>query len=172
MYKIPGFLLIMLGCSGLGIWYSSQFLLQVHNLQKLCHILELLMGQVRYGRCTLPECCKQLAERLDEPYHDTFQKIYEESNNNEGEYFNRICERVLKEGLSKMVISKEHKELFISCFAKCGFEDNTMQIRNVEMIKEELEKALQDLSEKNSSRCRLAVSLGTMSGLLLIILFL
>ncbi len=172
MQKIMGFVMIFAGCSGLGAWYSLQFRKQLTNLQDMCRILELLLGQIRFGRCTLPECCLQLTERVGEPYRSSFLAIYEAACLNRGESFGQLCETQLRQDLQKLVVDKEDRELFMSCFSKCGFEEDRMQLRIIEQTKEELEERLHRLSQENTSKCRLALSLGTMSGLLLIILFL
>ena len=172
MHRMIGYLLIMTGCSGLGIWYSMQFRQQHRKLQVMCRILELFMGQIRYGRSTLPECCLQLSQRVDEPYKSCFYEIYRDAFKDEGTAFGHLCEKTLTEGLKKLIVAKEHKELFILGFTKVGFEEDRMQIRNIEQIKDELEDELNNLSRENASKCRLAISLGAMSGLLLVIMFL
>ena len=129
-------------------------------------------GLIRYGRSTLPECCLQLSQRVEEPYKSCLYKIYRENLKYDGTGFGYLCERTFAEGLKKLIVSKEHKELFILGFSKVGFEEDRMQIRNIEQIKEELEEGLVSLSKENASKCKIAISLGAMSGLLLVILFL
>ena len=172
MQKIIGFVMILTGCCGLGVWYSMQFQMQLKNLKEMCRILELLLGEIRFGRCTLPECCLQLTERVPQPYQSCFQGIYEASCQNQGESFGELCREYLERDLKELVVDKADKECFISCFTKCGFAEGRMQLRTVEQAKEELEERLQGLSQENTSRCKLALSLGAMSGLLLVILFL
>lgn len=172
MQKLIGFVMIFMGCSGLGAWYSLQFRKQLATLQEMCRILELLLGQIRFGRCTLPECCLQMTERVEEPYRSSFLAIYEAACLNEGESFGQLCEARLQQDLQKLVADKADRELFISCFTKSGYEEDRLQLRMIEQTKEELEEQYHRLSQENSSKCRLALSLGTMSGLLLIILFL
>lgn len=170
MHRIIGFVLILVGCSGLGMWYCLQFRKQQSNLQAMCRILELLMGQIRYGRCTLGECCLQLSERVEEPYKSCFLAIYQRTCEGSGESFGQICKEQLQQDMLGVVADKEDKALFISCFTESGFEEGRMQLRSIEQIKEELEKHAYRISKENASRCRLALSLGMMSGLLLVIL--
>ncbi len=172
MQRWIGFGMIFLGCSGLGLWYSRQFQKQYRDLQEMCRILELFAGHVRYGRSTLPECCMVLTERVGEPYKSSFLHIYNEACSNEGECFGILCEETLRKELKTLNVDKTDKELFISCFSKCGFAENIMQLRIIEQSREELEQKAKALNKENPSKCRLALSLGTMSGLLLIVLFL
>lgn len=171
MQKLLGLGMILIGCSGLGFWYSSQFQKQLKNLQEMCCILELLLGEIRFGRSTLPECCFHLAERVEEPYQSCFRGIYEASCSNQGESFGEICQSYWERGLLSMVVAQEDKTRFLACFQQSGFAEGRMQLRVLEQTKEELEGRLEVLSKEKESRCKLALSLGTMSGLLLVILF-
>lgn len=170
MQKIIGFIMIFAGCSGMGLWYSKQFREQVKTLRAMCRILEMLIGQIRFGRSTLGECCFQLAERVEEPYRSSFFAVYEAACSNQGESFGMLCQARLEADLEKLVVDKADKELFISCFSQRGYEEGRIQIRMIEQTKEELEERLHMLSQENNSKCKLALSLGMMSGLLLIIL--
>lgn len=172
MQRVVGYLLMLSGCTGLGLWYSMQFRLRIHSLKQMNFILELLEGQVRFGRSTLPECCIQIAERVEEPFKGSFQEIYERNCRNRGDGFGQVCKEVFEQKLKKLVVSETEKEQFITCFASCGYEDDKMQIRSIQQGRQELERIITELNGTLNSRCRLAVSLGTMSGLLLVILFL
>ncbi len=171
MQKGISLFMILAGCSGLGFWYSTQFQKQFITLQAFCSMLELYLGQIRFTRCSLPECCLQLAERAQEPYGQIFRNIYEEACANSGESFGNICERYLTEGLKTAVCQKKDKEIFISCFSKGGFEEDVLQLRHIEQARAELEDRMVRTAGENASKCRLALSLGTMGGLLLVLLF-
>lgn len=172
MYKVLGFILIMAGCTGLGMWYSVQFRLHIRNLKQMCHILMLMEGQVRFGRSTLPECCMQIAQRVEEPFKSSLEEIYENVNKNNGSSFGQVSRDCYERKLKKLVVSEKEKEGFIACFANAGFEEDDMQIQNIAQERQELETDLEELNKSLASRCKLAMSLGTMSGVLLMILFL
>ena len=91
MQKLFGLGMILIGCIGLGLWYSSQFQKQLKDLREMCGILELLLGEIRFGRSTLPECCFHMVERVEEPYKNCFREIYESACRNQGESFGEIC---------------------------------------------------------------------------------
>ena len=78
----------------------------------------------------------------------------------------------LEEKLEILGLNEREKEEFIACFGNEGFEEDGMQIQSILRGKQELETAMQELDKTLTSRCRLAISLGTMSGLLLVVLFL
>lgn len=170
MQKVVGIFMIFVGCSGLGVWYGLQFQEQILVLKELCHVLELFLSEIRFVRCTLPEGCLRVAQRMKEPFATVFESIYERSCENTGESFGEICKEILVEGLQEEKISEEDKKLFIDSFVTGGYEEDIMQLRAMEQAKEELDKKVSLLETGVVARCRLALSLGTMSGLLIIIL--
>ena len=64
MLRGLGCCMIFGGCLGLGLWYRSQLNGRIGALRSLRNILELLAGEVRYGRDTLPECCGHISRYL------------------------------------------------------------------------------------------------------------
>lgn len=133
-------------------------------------MLELFLSEIRFSRCTLPEGCMRVAERVREPYVSLFTAIYEKSCENTGESFSEVCREIFREGLAGENACEEDKALFTECFVSGGYAEDRMQLRVMEQAKEELEKKSATLEAGVASKCRLALSLGTMSGLLIIIL--
>jgi len=50
-------------------------------------ILEMMMSEIRYGKTTLPECCRRIGERQPDPFGSTFLQIYESVMARQGENF-------------------------------------------------------------------------------------
>lgn len=172
MQRVVGFVFILAGCSGLGMWYSMQFRLRIHNLKQMCRILTMIESQIRFGRSTMGECCKQIAKRVDNPFCKALQEIALELEQNQGNSLEEISREGFKRNLKKLVVSEKEKEEFIGCFTQEGFAEEGMQIQSILRGRQELEAVIGELNETLTSRCRLAISLGTMSGFLLVILFL
>jgi stage III sporulation protein AB len=118
------------------------------------------------------ECCKQIAKRVDNPFCKALQEIALELELNQGSSLEEISREGFKRNLKKLVVSEKEKEEFIGCFTQEGFAEEGMQIQSILRGRQELETVIGELNETLTSRCRLAISLGTMSGFLLVILFL
>ncbi len=172
MLRILGGSMIVSGCLGLGLWYRQQFIQRLQTLRILQSILEMLMSEIRYGKAPLPECCKRIGERQQEPYRSCFLKIYEKMAENRGDSFPKVFAEVMDDCLKKLPITKEDREDFLSFATGNGFEDGTMQLRTVERSRELLQLTVEELEKVNTEKCRMAVGLGAMSGLLLIIILL
>ena len=172
MQKGIGFLMIFAGCAGLGVWYGKRYREQVQVLREFCRILEILEGEIRYGRCVLAQCCLQVANKTNEPFRQCFLNVYESMLQNGGESFEEICETCLKDGLKNVVANTEDKEVFIQCFSRAGFQEDILQLRMIEQGKNRLTDRLCAVEGEAISKYKLALGMGVMSGLLLIILLL
>jgi len=172
MLRVIGGIMIVSGCLGLGMWYRLQFVQRLQNLRILLGILELLTSEIRYGKSTLPECCKHVGERQQEPYRSSLLSVYESMEENRGECFESVfCSR-MEECFRQLPLQKEDVEHFLGFVRGNGFADGQMQLKNIESSKELLKLTVGGLEKENAEKCRMAVGLGAMSGLLLIIILL
>lgn len=142
---------------------------RINCLRDLQQIQELFISDIRYGRATLPECCNRLAERLQEPYRACFCAVYERMRENAGEVFGQVFREEMKTCLDKLPLAETDKESFLSMFPECGFEEERMQIGTIEQNRELLQRTITELEQDNKEKCRMAVGLGALSGLLLVV---
>lgn len=169
MVKMLGACMIMGGCFGLGMWYRAQFFGRIRSLRVLRNILELLAGEVRYGRATLPECCSHIARYLEPPFREAFCKIGERMEANEGISFGEVFREEAEAGLDTLPIRRDDREEFLRFAMQTGFADGQMQLRTLEQSMERLKIRSEKLEQENAEKCRMAVGLGAMSGLLLLL---
>lgn len=172
MLRLAGSILTVGGCVGLGYWYRQQFQGRLHHLRILITVLEMMMSEVRYSKASLPECCRQLAGRLEEPYREYFQKIWEETRENSGEAYHDIFARNMKICLGQVPLGAEEKKVFLEVSGRFGYEEARMQLSSMEQCKEQLYGLGQRLEKEVCEKGRLAMGLGTLGGLLLIIILL
>ncbi|MBR6666033.1 MAG: stage III sporulation protein AB [Lachnospiraceae bacterium] len=172
MLRLLGFGLVFMGCVGLGMWYSFRFRQEIHQLKTMCYVLKLLEGQISYGSNTMAVSCMEIAGRVEEPFKSCLSRIYHESCRNDGKTFGEVSTECFSQILKKVPVGEKEKQSFLNCFIHCGFEEERQQTGNIRQERADLEEHLQDLNKEIQSKCRLSVSLGTMGGILLVILFL
>ncbi len=160
----------MSGCMGMGLWYKELFVGRLESLRSLQRILEMLAGEIRYGKATLPECCIQIAGRLQEPYRSCFQQIYNRMAENVGISFGQVFREEMEQCMEGLPLTPQDRKYFLDLFVDNGFEDENMQIRSMEQCQEILKNTTNRLERENTEKCRMAVGLGAMSGLLLVII--
>lgn len=144
---------------------------RLNSLRELQRIQELLVGEIRYGKATLPECCLHIAKRLPQPYRQSLFDIYNRMRENTGEGFASVFTQEMEGCLVKLPLTCEDRKIFLSLFSEGGFGENGMQIRTIEQSRELLQHTVDRLEQENREKCRMAVGLGAMSGLLLLIIF-
>ena len=172
MLRLLGGSMILIGCLGLGVWYRQQFILRLKDVRVMVEILEILMSEIGYGKATLPECCRRVADRQPEPYRTGLLHIYTKMQENEGVGFAETFCACMEEILKEQPVTNQDKEHFLAFAKGEAFEDGRMQIRTIERSRELLRKTAEGLEKENVEKCRLAVGLGAMSGLLLVLILL
>ncbi len=110
-----------------------------------------------------------MAERLSEPYGSSFGRIYHRMRQNAGDKFGQVFREEMQRCLKGLPITEEDKSQFLSLFDHKGYEDELMQIRTIEQSMELLQHTIGQLERENREKCRMAVGLGAMSGLLLLV---
>lgn len=169
--RIVGYSFILIGCSGLGLWYSMQMQQRVRHLREMIRVLDIVISEIDYGNSTLPECCERVQEKAAAPYDAAFAKICDRIRYEDGCDFGKICADILHRAFQGMPV-KEEKDVFIHCFTDVGYADEWVQKRNVERGKKDLQHILCTEEADLKKRSKMAVSLGTMSGILLVLILL
>ncbi|MCM1540991.1 MAG: stage III sporulation protein AB [Blautia sp.] len=162
--------MILLGCLGLGLWYRSQFLGRIRNLYMLRQILDLWESEVRYGKATLGECCLHMQRQLREPFRSCFERINEKLGEADGESCGKIFRTVLAEGMRDLPLQQEDRDAFLQFMPENGYMDGQMQLLSIQRSRALLEGALGKLEKESAEKCRLALGLGAMSGMLLVLI--
>lgn len=120
----------------------------------------------------MPECCRVLAERVDEPYRTGLRNVYENYKQGEQTGFPGVfCER-MEACLQELPLKKEDKELFFRPFKEQGFRDGTMQLKCFEQGLAGIYSGIDRLEKELRGKCNMAVGLGALSGLLVLIILL
>lgn len=169
MLKGIGGMMIFSGCLGLGMWYREQLTGRIRALRMLRGVLDLLASQVRYGRATLPECCQNVAVQLEPHFDQAFRNVAARMQENTGVSFAQVFREQLTERLGEMPLTLDDREIFFQFVSETGYTDGQMQLRVMEQSGEQLADTAERLEKESAEKCRMALGLGIMSGLLLIL---
>lgn len=138
----------------------------------LSELLELLESGIRYGRETLPECCERAADRAPAKIGQAFQRVSARMQENAGEGFPKVFTEELMSALEGLPLKEEDRQEFLRFAGSGSYADGQMQLRVLEQSREQLVKRRETLERESGDRCRMAVSLGVMSGLFLLLVLL
>lgn len=169
MLKGIGAVLVFSGCMGLGLLYRQRLHGRIRTLRILKNILELIASQVRYGRETLPECCRQAAGQMKPPFAEAFRDVAERMGENKGDSFAEVFRKRLDGTLKELPLTEEDREVFLQFVSDTGYQDGQMQLRAIEQSRELLEDTEKRLAEECADKSRMAVGLGGLGGLLIIL---
>lgn len=173
MIRLAGFSMIGLSCSGLGVWYAWQLRQRLEHLHAMNRIIELLVSLLQYGKSTLPECCRQLAAQAQEPYRQAFTQVYQLMAENKGDSFAEVYAEIMGKALKGINALKEQdRQLFLQCVLQQGCGDTETGIRLIRRQQELLKERITRLEAEHREKSRVAVGLGTLGGILLIIILL
>lgn len=170
--RFLGGMMIVGGCLGLGLWYREQFVGRIQSLRTLISIIEMLMSEIRYGKATLPECCLHLSKRLGQPYSEALMDIYEEMDKDVGASFQETFCRRMENCMKELPLKEGDREIFLQPFHGQGFQDGAMQLKSLEQVLSQLSDRLEGQERERHEKCRMAIGLGAMSGLLILIVLL
>lgn len=161
--KILGLLCILLGSILLGLRYGWELELILEDKRSLLRLISLLKREIRFGNASLPECFYKIGMGKDAPYGDKLRRIYEEVDENKGETIPSLIEKYFKD--------IGDVEIFLSCFTNQS-EDGGGLLNALERAEAELLQRKQELEKELCNRKKVGLSLGTMGGLMGILLFL
>lgn len=170
MIRLLGSCMILSGCFGIGLWYRGQFNGRIKAIRTLGAILEQLCSEVRYGRSTLPECCSRAAENFPQPLRGALERTGQIMRDNMGLSFGEVFQREFGEALAELPLRSEDREAFLQFARHACYADGQMQLRAMELSRELLGQKERELEGENAGKCRMAVGLGAMSGMLLILI--
>ena len=167
MLRIVGATFIIFGCVGMGMSYRLRFRDGLWHLRYMHKILELFMSEISFGRSTLPECCRNIGEKMEEPYKNALLSIGRQEEN----FFSKWEEHMGK-ALLDVPVTKAEKEMLLGFSGCFGVADHRMQIRTIEQYRDMLASAIKNREEVLAQQERLATGLGIMSGILLTVILL
>lgn len=167
--RIAGACMILMGCTGIGIWYKNRLTGRIKALRMLQTLLSLLESEISYSRETLPEACGHLSGRIQGDVGKALGMTAAEMKENTGESFGDIFQRYLKSVFSNLPLKDEDVEDFFLFVSDNGYADEMMQRRLLQQSCELLKKKTDVLSRDNAEKCRMALGLGVMGGMLLLL---
>lgn len=172
MLKFIGASLIISSCSALGFYFSYELKTRIANLKDLKKLLILLRGDIQYANTPLPEAVQALAKRHDGTYKNFLNNISSCLMELNGESFASIWKEGVKKDLLHTSLMKEDYALLNQLGESIGYLDKNMQINTLDLYLEQIEVAIDGLSQSVKEKTHLYNSLGVMGGIFITIILL
>lgn len=170
MLRLVGMLLLVGGSVGMGWVVRERLKGNLEGLYQIRHIFQMFQNEITYSRASLPEACLRISGRVKEPYSSAFAAIHKEMLFNDGQSFSAVWVKHMKSCLQSMMIAEEDKKVFLE-FGNCaGYMDGQMQAQTMEQYMHRLDISVGRMEKDISDKCRVAMTLSVMGGLMLVIL--
>lgn len=111
-----------------------------------------------------------MQRQLQEPFRSCFERLNLKLEEANGESCGKLFREILEEGMEQLPLQHADKEAFLRFIPENGYMDSQMQLLSIQRSRNLLENTIESLDRENAEKCRLAVGLGAMSGMLLILI--
>lgn len=172
MLKLIGAVFVLTGTVGFALACKQELYDRLHHTRCLYRLLELLESEVRYSRASLPEACRIISNRIEEPYRTGLQSVWEEMQANRGLSFLQVWKIQMENCLQPVATAKKDKLLFLQLADSTGFADCRMQLRALEQCRELLGQSIKKQEESMENKTKVVMSMGLIGGLFLTIVLL
>ncbi len=160
--------MVLLGSLGLAVSYVLTLREEWRAVRELRDILELISGEIRYGRTSLPECFLQVGMQRPTVLGKSFEELGRRALERPQDSLRELLEDGLQEKLRK-VLPLEEYHAFFEFAAPKGYQDEQMQRRALDRSQARIEELLEIRGEQLRGKSRVACCLGIMGGLFLIL---
>ena len=157
--------MILLSGAGLGFNKSRELGNRKKHLEMLMRMIILLKGEIRYGNTSLYDAFTGAAGKLEGKYREFFLNTAEEIKP-----FGEIFRNCARESLDDQKFTREEKEKIFSLGERLGYLGMDMQLRQLQLLEEDLENEIQELNKDLKEKKKLYQSLGILLGILLAVL--
>lgn len=172
MLKLTGAILIIAGTAGLGLSCRQDLQNRLYHTKLIHTILELLESEISYSKASLPEACRMISHRMDEPYATGLYKVWEIMNSNQGLTFALVWKQEMGKCIREVSIGNMEKEIFLNFAEGNGYADNQMQLKILEKCRKTLDQAINVQEERMENKSKVVMSMGLIGGLFLTIVLL
>lgn len=170
MCKTAGILLILVSATGIGMHFCLEMTKRKQILETLMRMVLLIKGELRYGNASLHDVFSDSSRRMTGEYADFLKTVSVRMQDSSGKSFGKIFDECAKEKLPLSVLTADEREAFCFLGTQLGYLDLTMQIRQLELYEEELNRCLETLRVEMPAKRKVYQSLGIFGGILLAIL--
>ena len=162
--------MILVSGTGCGFALSSRLTRRKRNLEMILRMLILLKGEIRYGNTSLYDAFTGAAGKLEGKYREFFLNTAEEIKKKKGKPFGEIFRNCARASLDDQNFTREEKEKIFSLGERLGYLGMDMQLRQLQLLEEDLENEIQELNKDLKEKKKLYQSLGILLGILLAVL--
>lgn len=170
MFKLAGFLMLIFGCTGLGVGKVAEERQRIRELREIRRIIVRIQNEMIYGKRTLPEIGIILGTYAEEPYRSAFISLGEKWQKSEETDLAGIWRNELEIRMHGLPLAKEEKEILLYLPSQLGLMDETQQAAGIGQSLDMLSIHSRKAEEEYENKARVIMSISVMAGLFIGIL--
>lgn len=170
MLKVIGIILILAGCSAMGIYYAYLVNERYANSERVKKALICLRGEIRFGHTPLPEALESVANHSNGIIKRFFWGTAAELKKGTARPFVQIWEEQVAHCFTGNSLHSEIITEMKELGQTLGFLDREMQVNTLNLYLERVEVLLERQNREKREKIRLYQLLGVMGGVFLTIL--
>lgn len=169
--KIIGAIFVMIASCGIGFLFAGELKKRKQELVEQYNLMRLLLGDVRYMRAALPEAINKAIIRHQGSYSGFLRTVAELLGEAPGICLSDIWKRAVEESLQHSSLKESDKQM-LKCFGESiSVADRENVMLCFEQYLSELKEEIDAVSRVAGTKARLYRSLGVLTGIFIIVLF-
>lgn len=170
MLKWIGAVLICAASAGLGFCLARELKERKELLAEYARCLLMLRGEITFGAATLPESFRVIGARAKEPFHTLFAEAGRLLAACPQTSLRTVWEGEVTRRLTKIPLTSEDLECILELGSQMGHLDQNMQVTTLNFLLEQVKEREAQAQEAYVQKAKLFRCVGTMSGLLIVLL--
>lgn len=170
MLKLFGILLVLSASWG----YAGALVAQLNRRKKHLfdcgEMLELLMGEIHYGKTPLREAFLQTASRLEGCFGEILNEIAEKIAKNNYRSLELVWKECFESRQKELGFTKEEMEVVKNIGKNLGYLDIQTQMAHLTMYQKQMEGFLEQEEKTSKEKKKLYRSLSMVAGVMVILL--
>lgn len=170
--KIIGMVLIFISCSGIGLTFTYIYKKRLEELSEWRKGIALIKNEINFALTPLPEAFEIVAGRLEKEINIFFKglgKLLQSSQNNSLE---NLDDNIIKKMLVDTCLNEKDKVLIVGFIKRLGLLDKESQINNLALHINNMDQEIEKLKKDEEKNNKLYKTLGILSGIFIIVIFL
>ncbi len=172
LLKVSGCLFVIAATTLAGKTQADSVQEQYRQMRILQRLICMIESEIRYAHTHLGEIFLHVSRRAEKPYKDWLLCMERRMGQMDSGNFETIWGQAVAERLKDSGLPTKELERLGRLGGQLGVLDLSLQLKVLELYREQLELAMEEVREGMRTKVRLCHCLGVMSGLLLSVLLL
>lgn len=169
--KIFGMVLVLFSCSGIGIMYGYLYKKRVEELEELKSGISFLKNEIFFSLMPLPEAFEIVGSRMNGAIKRLFTEMHELLKNNHYKPLDQLNENSIKKMLSESCLNGKDKNSVFTMIKSMGSLDKDSQMNHLEIYIKYFENQIEKARREEEKNNKLFKTLGILSGIFIIVIF-